>query len=157
MYDYYKGFLIREGTEGLDGAKLRTLYEAVGWCNSDLPVWQNEKFEIAMRNSAWAFTVWDKEELIGMVRVVSDKVMVASLQDLIILEKYRNIGLGKKLVEKCVAKLPCGNWSARTTPEYYAFYKKCGFEMPQAENATMEYNGFRMSRKDRMRTPLKNE
>ena len=92
MYDYYKGYIIREGNDGIDGAKLRQLYEAVGWCSSALPAWQNEKFEIAMKNSAWAFTVWDKDTLIGMVRVVSDKVMVASIQDLIILEKYRKIG-----------------------------------------------------------------
>ena len=149
MYEYYKGLVIREGTIGVDGAKLRTLYESVGWCGSDLPVWQNEKFEIAMRNSAWAFTVWDKDILIGLVRVVSDRVMVASIQDLIVLEKYRNMGLGKKLVEKCISKLPCGNWSARTTPENYAFYEKCGFSMPGTENATMEYNGFRLSWKDR--------
>lgn len=72
MYDYYKGFIIREGTNGISGAKIRKLYEAVGWCNSSLPNWQNEKFEIAMNNSAWAFTVWDGDELIGMIRVVSD-------------------------------------------------------------------------------------
>jgi len=30
MYDYYKGLVIREGTWGLDGARLRKLYEAVG-------------------------------------------------------------------------------------------------------------------------------
>ena len=86
MYDYYKGYLIREGTTGIDGTKLRELYEAVGWCNSSLPDWQNEKFEIAMNNSKWAFTVWDNDKLIGMVRVVSDGVMVASIQDLIVLE-----------------------------------------------------------------------
>ena len=152
MYDYFKGYLIREGTEGINGAQLRKLYEAVGWCDTSLHEWQNEKFEIAMKNSAWAFTVWDDDALIGMVRVVSDRVMVASMQDLIILEKYRKIGLGKRLVEKCIAKLPCGNWSARTTPENYDFYIKCGFSMPQETNATMEYNGFRLSRKDRIKS-----
>lgn len=69
----------------------------------------------------------------------------------IIREGNDGIG-GKKLVEKCIAKLPCGNWSARTTPENYDFYKKCGFSMPEETNATMEYNGFRMSRKDRVQT-----
>lgn len=150
MYEYYKGLIIREGTVGVDGSKLRKLYESVGWCGCDLPAWQNEKFEIAMKNSAWAFTVWDKDELVGMVRVVSDKVMVASIQDLIVLESYRRRGIGKKLVEKCLSKLPCGNWSARTTPENYDFYKDCGFSIPQTDNATMEYNGFRLSWKDRM-------
>jgi len=93
MYDYYKGYNIREGNDGIDGAKLRELYEAVGWCGTNMPAWQNEKFEIA--------------------------------------------------------KLPCANWSARTTPENYEFYIKCGFSMPEETNATMEYNGFRMSKKDR--------
>ena len=149
MYDYYKGLVIREGTNGVSGDRLRSLYEAVGWCGAALPAWQNEKFEIAMQNSAWAFTVWDKENLVGYVRVVSDKVMVASIQDLIVLEQYRNIGLGKRLVEKCIEKLPCGNWHAQTTPENYEFYKKCGFEMPSENNATMEYNGYRKSREKR--------
>lgn len=107
MYDYFRGLVIRDGTDGPDGATLRALYEAAGWCSPAMPRWQDEKFEIAMRNSAWAFTVWD----------------------------------GKKLVEKCLAKLPCGNRSARTTPENYAFYEKCGFSMPKSDNATMEYDG----------------
>ena len=39
-------------------------------------------FEVAMKNSAWNFTVWDKEELVGMVRMVSDQMMVAYIHDL---------------------------------------------------------------------------
>lgn len=132
MYEYYKGLVIREGIEGISGTKLRRLYAEIGWCGPSMPEWQNEKFEIALHNSAWAFTVWDKDELIGFVRVVSDKVMVASIQDLMVKENYRKQGLGKKLVEKCLEKLPCGNWAARTTPEYYNFYKKCGFSMPNS-------------------------
>ena len=35
MYDYYyKGLIIREGTEGVSGGQLRSLYEAVGWCDA---------------------------------------------------------------------------------------------------------------------------
>ena len=149
MYEYYRGLIIREGNTGISGADLRKLYEAVGWCSSAMPAWQNEKFEVAMKNSAWAFTVWDKEELVGMVRVVSDQMMVAYIQDLIVLEQYRNKGIGRKLVEKCIAKLPCGNWGARTTPENYEFYRKCGFSMPKADNATMEYDGYMLSKSER--------
>ena len=77
MYQYYKGLLIREGIEGIAPELLRGLYEKIGWCGKELPQRQNEKFTEALRNSAWGFTVWNKEELVGMVRVVSDKVMVA--------------------------------------------------------------------------------
>ncbi len=146
MYEYYKGFVIREGNEGISGTILRDLYTEIGWCNPSMPGWLNEKFEIALFNSAWAFTVWNKNELIGFVRVVSDKVMVASIQDLMVKDNYRNKGLGKKLVELCLQKLPCGNWSARTTPEYYKFYEECGFSMPYSDNSTLEYDGFRKAR-----------
>jgi Predicted P-loop ATPase fused to an acetyltransferase len=148
MYQYYKGLIIREGTYGISGQTLRKLYLEIGWCNNQLPQWQNEKFEIALHNSAWAFSVWDGEELIGVVRVVSDRIMVASIQDLMVKERYRKQGIGKKLVELSIQKLPCGNWSARTTPEYYKFYGKCGFVMPNANNTSLEYNGYLKARAD---------
>lgn len=111
MYDYYKGYIIREENDGIDGAKLRELYEAVGWCGSALPAWQNEKFEIAMKNSAGAFTAWDKDALIGMARVVSDKVMAASIQDLIIPENY-------DFYKKCGFSMP---EETNATMEYNGF------------------------------------
>ena len=148
MYEYYKGFIIREGNQGINGNKLRELYTENGWCGPSMPEWQNEKFEIALYNSAWAFTVWNKDELIGFVRVVSDKVMVASIQDLMVKDNYRKQGLGKKLVELCINKLPCGNWSAKTTPENYIFYKECGFSMPSSDNATLEYDGYKKAKID---------
>ena len=61
MYEYYKGYVIREGNEGIAGADLRKLFEAVGWCSASLSEWQNEKFEIAMKNLTWAFTLWKLE------------------------------------------------------------------------------------------------
>lgn len=142
MYQYYKGLLIREGTEGIEPELLREIYEKIGWCSKELPRLQNEKFTEALRNSAWGFTVWDKEELVGMVRVVSDKVMTASIQDLMILPEYRKRGLGRFLVSICLQKLPCGNWSARTTPENYEFYMKCGFSMPDPHNSALVYDGY---------------
>jgi GNAT superfamily N-acetyltransferase len=143
MYEYYNGYVIREGNEGISGNQLRQIYQDVGWINPSLPVWQNEKFEIAMKYSAWAFSVWHEDELIGMVRVISDRMMVASIQDLMVKSEHRNKGIGRKLVNLCLQKLPHGNWSAQTTPENYEFYKHCGFEMIEpSKTATLSYNGF---------------
>ena len=47
MYQYYKGILIREGTEGIPSQQLRELYEKMDWCSPSMPQWQNEKFSIA--------------------------------------------------------------------------------------------------------------
>lgn len=149
MYQYFNGYVIREGNEGISGKKLRALYESVEWISPELPDWQNEKFEIALKNSAWAFTVWHKNELVGMVRVISDKMMFASIQDLIVLKEHRKNGIGRKLVELCLQKMPHGGWAAQTTPENYEFYKHCGFEIPDHfQTETLTYNGFFQARKD---------
>lgn len=149
MYQYFNGYVIREGNDGISGEKLRSQYRNVGWISDELPAWQNEKFEIALRNSAWAFTVWYRNDLIGMVRVVSDKIMVASIQDLMVMLEHRKKGIGEKLVNLCLQKLPHGSWSAQTTPENYDFYKKCGFEITeQSKSTTLIYNGYKIARCD---------
>lgn len=143
MYEYFKGYIIREGTEGITGDKLRTLYVQTGWVSPTTSNFQNEKLEIALRNSAWAFTVWDKEKVIAMVRVVSDKVMVATIQDLIVKEEYRHQGIGTKLIKLCVQKLPHGLWLARTNQEIWQLYEECGFEIDnKSEKSTMIYDGY---------------
>lgn len=57
--------------------------------------------------------------MIAMVRVISDKVMTANIQDLMVNKDYQKRGIGKKLVELCLQKLPHGNWWAHTTPKNY--------------------------------------
>lgn len=148
MYQYFNGYIIREGTKGISGLQLRTLYEGVQWVCPELPLWQNEKFEIAFRNSAWAFTVWYQEDLVGMVRVISDKMMAASIHDLIVLKEHRKNGIGRKLVALCLQKLPHGSWFAQTTPENYEFYQLCGFDMPYEDNATLTFNGYLRAKMD---------
>lgn len=149
MYQYFKGYIIREGSAGISGEQLRTLYEDVEWISHEMPTWQNEKFKFALKNSTWAFTVWYKSELIGMVRVISDKMMVASIQDLMVLKEHRKKGIGRKLIELCLQKLPHGGWSAQTTPENYEFYKLCGFEMPNnLQSETLTFNGYFRAKKD---------
>ena len=87
-----------------------------------------------------------------MVRVISDKMMFAAIQDLLVLKEHRKRGVGRKLIELCLQKLPHGAWSAQTTPENYDFYKYCGFEMPEcSQNETLAYNGFSKAKKYRHR------
>lgn len=149
MYQYFNGLIIREGAEGLLGNNIKNLYYDAGWISPDQPKWQDEKYEISFKNSTWVYTVWDKEKMIAMVRVVSDKVMTATIQDFVVNKEYQMKGIGKKLIELCLQKLPHGNWWAHTTPENYDFYKKCGFQFPNTEyNATLTYMGFKKARID---------
>jgi ribosomal protein S18 acetylase RimI-like enzyme len=90
--------------------------------------------------------------MIGMVRVVSDKIMMATIMDLVVRSDYRGKGIGKKLVELCVQKLPHGDWFAHTSANNFDFYRKCGFEVFEvldlSENGTCAYYGYIKARKE---------
>jgi ribosomal protein S18 acetylase RimI-like enzyme len=148
MYQYFNGLVIREGTEGVSADRVEELFKDAGWVRNT-PTWQQEKFSLIFQNSTWAFTVWDQEEMIGMVRVVLDKIMVATIMDLVVRSDYRGKGVGKKLVELCVQKLPHGDWFAHTSANNFDFYRKCGFEvLDLSENGTCAYYGYIQARKE---------
>ncbi|MFO1445350.1 GNAT family N-acetyltransferase [Bacillus sp. Bva_UNVM-123] len=148
MYQYFNGFVIREGTDDVPADCVEALFENAGWVRST-PSWQKEKFTLIFKNSTWAFTVWDNDRMVGMVRVISDKIMAANIMDLVILSDYRGKGIGKKLVELCVQKLPHGDWFAHTSANNFPFYEKCGFEVKDlTKNGTCAYYGYIQARKD---------
>lgn len=37
MYQYYKGFIIREGAEGLNWDMIKNMYNEVGWISTSQP------------------------------------------------------------------------------------------------------------------------
>ncbi len=148
MYEYFNGLVIREGTKDVPAESVEALFQDAGWAK-ETPDWQKEKFTLIFENSTWAFTVWDDNQMVGMVRVISDKIMAATIMDLAVLTPYRGRGIGQKLVKCCVQKLPHGDWFAHTSADNFSFYKQCGFEVRDlSENGTCTYYGFIQARKD---------
>lgn len=148
MYQYFNGLVIREGTEGVPAEYVENLFKDAGW-SRDIPNWQKGKFALMFKNSTWAFTVWDNDEMIGMIRVISDKITAATILGLVVHSNYRGKGIGQKLVELCVQKLPHGDWFAHTSSNNFSFYEKCGFEVKDlSKNGTCAYYGYIQARKD---------
>ncbi len=148
MYQYFNGLVIREGTIGVPAEGVENLFKDAGW-TKHTPDWQKEKFTLIFENSTWAFTVWDSNRMIGMVRVISDKIMAASIMDLAVLTEYQGRGIGQKLVDLCVQKLPHGDWFAHTSANNFNFYKKCGFEVKDLSgNGTCAYFGYIQARQE---------
>ncbi|WP_096187764.1 GNAT family N-acetyltransferase [Evansella halocellulosilytica] len=147
MYEYFQGLVIRESTNEVPPEKVESLFQDAGGARHT-PNWQKEKFSLIFKNSTWAFTVWDDEKMIAMVRVISDQIMAATIMDLIVHSTYRGKGIGKKLVECCVKKLPHGDWFAHTSANNYEFYKRCGFDVNDlSQNGTCVYYGYIEARK----------
>ena len=148
MYQYVNGLVIRDGTEGVPAAQVENLFKDAGWAR-DIPSWQKEKYTLIFQKSTWAFTVWDVDRMVAMVRVISDKIMAANIMDLVVLSEYKGRGIGRRLVELCVQKLPHGDWFTHTSAANFSFYEKCGFEVKDLnENGTCAYYGYIKAREE---------
>jgi GNAT superfamily N-acetyltransferase len=54
----------------------------------------------AVKQSSWVATAWEGDRLVGLVRVLSDFVYVAYLQELLVHADYHHQGVGKELLDR---------------------------------------------------------
>lgn len=76
--------------------ELANLYEDVKWTAYTNDIEQLKK---AIDNSLKVWTVWNKDKLVGLARVVGDDYTIIYIQDILILEDYQNKGIGSKLLK----------------------------------------------------------
>ena len=75
----------------IDKIKLQKLFKSVEWKSAEYP---NRLYE-AIKNSSYVMTVWDNEELIGLISAISDGYINVFITYLLVSPNYQNKGLGK--------------------------------------------------------------
>ena len=78
-------------------------------------------------NSASVVFVFDREQLIGFGRAISDGIIQAAIYDVAVLASYQGNGIGKQIVEKIVNSLPGCNFVLYASPGKEPFYQKLKF------------------------------
>jgi len=116
------------------------LYKAGGWWKSS---YDSSKINDLIQGSFAFAVIIDKKtsKAIGMGRIISDGVSDAYIQDLVILKKYRNLGIGKKLVKFLIdfCKSKKITWLALIAePDQDKFYEPLGFK-PMNKYIPMKY------------------
>ena len=77
------------------------LYQSVGWINyTSCP----EMLEEAYKNSLCILGAFEKEKLVGVVRVVGDGISIVFVQDILVLPKYQRKGVGSALMRAILKK-----------------------------------------------------
>jgi ribosomal protein S18 acetylase RimI-like enzyme len=103
------------------------LYNIVGWKNyTNNP----DMLEKAYENSLYILTAWDKEKLIGALRIVGDGYSIIYIQDIVVLEEYQHTGIGSKLMTDAISKYKNVYQKVLLTENESstkAFYEKIGF------------------------------
>ncbi len=84
-----------------------------------------------INNSSSIITVWKREKLIGFGRATSDQVFRAVLWDIVVENKFQNLGIGKFIVKSLLESKSVSNVKKvyLMTTHFEEFYKSCGFSI----------------------------
>jgi len=87
----------------INNDELLDLYNSLGWTNYTNE--QNkDKLQIAIKNSSYVVQCRKNGNLIGLARCISDDVSICYLQDILVRSDYQRIGIGRKLISKCLER-----------------------------------------------------
>ena len=103
------------------------LYNDVGWSSYTKNI---DSLIKSIKNSLKVISVWDKDLLVGLIRVVGDGHSIIYIQDILILQKYQNRGIGKRLIEIILDKYKNVLLTDKEEKNIL-FYKKVGFSMAE--------------------------
>ena len=106
---------------------LQKLFVAAGWSDGGETAEMLQNFNVPFINSTLVISAWDNTELIGVVRVLSDKMFRSIIYDLIVLPEYQGQGIGQELIKRCIDCYPNSEWLVQTTNEISPYYEKIGF------------------------------
>lgn len=118
---------IREGG-AIPAKQVREFFDVLGWAQFEglLPD--------LLLNSTFVVSAWDGARLVGLARVVSDRVYSSMLHQVGVHPEYQRHGLGSELVQRCVARFAHTHFVLTTgDSSHEAFYARFGFQ--RAANA----------------------
>jgi N-acetylglutamate synthase-like GNAT family acetyltransferase len=104
---------------------------------------KNRSFETVKRSveNSLCFGMYNSEDrLVGFARVVSDFAVFAYIMDVFIIEDYRKLGLGKKLMDN-IMQHPDLQGLQRimlATSDAHSLYGKYGFRLTESAGKLME-------------------
>jgi len=111
--------------------QLYYLFYSAGWTGSESTPdpYILKNFNAPFINSTLVISAWDNGRLVGVVRVLSDKIIRSVIYDLVVDPEYRNKGIGTELIKKCIEHFPSTEWLVQTEKHISGFYEKFGFKI----------------------------
>lgn len=107
-------------------AEARDLYRA-STLGERRPIDDDARFTTMLGEANLTITAWDREELVGISRCLSDFVWVTYLADLAVRVSHQRQGVGKELIRRSQAAAPRANLLLLAAPAAEAYYPHIGF------------------------------
>ena len=83
--------------------------------------------EKIFKNSYGVVFVYDKDQLVGCGRVLSDGICQAAIYNVALLEQYHGKSLGREMIQSLIEQVEGCTISLYTHPKTVALYEKFGF------------------------------
>lgn len=109
--------------------QIQDLFLSVNWVSGEYP---NRLYKVLM-NSSTIITAWDKDRLVGLVRVLDDTEMVAYVHYVLVHPEYHGNGIAGHMIEMVKEKYK-NYLYLEVMPEERknaGFYQKHGFQIMQ--------------------------
>lgn len=117
--------VLRDTLDGLSPARIATLYRRAPLLRkTDNP----ERLWEAFEASSLVLTLWESDRLVGLARVLTDGVQAADLCDLAVEPDVQGAGVGKRLIDEILDRLPGTELVLRDSNLSTGFYERIGFE-----------------------------
>jgi len=106
---------------------VKDLYDDVNWTIYTKDI---SRLINAISNSLFVVTAWDKDKLVGLVRVVGDGIIIIYIQDILVLKEYKRKGIGTNLIYAIFEEYKSVRQKVLLTddtPQTRGFYESLGF------------------------------
>lgn len=115
---------IREGLEGLTPSRISTLYRRAPLLR---PTGDREAIRRMFEKSQLVLSAWNGDHLLGIARVLTDGELYALLADLAVEPDVQGYGIGKRLIEEIMQRIPGAELILRDSDISAGFYERLGF------------------------------
>lgn len=112
-------------TEPINPEDLQNLFQQTDWAQRRTPL----DIQQMLDRSQLTLGVWDDDRLIGFVRVVTDDIYRAWIEDLVVDHNYRKQRIASHMLDKLLKRLEHIELvMVDCPPELKRFYAKSGFQ-----------------------------
>lgn len=110
----------------IEKSKLVELFTSVGWKTAEYP----NRLKKAIKNSEYVMTIWDNDDLIGLISAIDDGAVNVFITYLLVKPEYQKQGLGKIMMNDFCKKYEgFGRRILSTELDKEIYYNKFGFNI----------------------------
>ncbi|MDO4156403.1 MAG: GNAT family N-acetyltransferase [Oscillospiraceae bacterium] len=106
-----------------------------------------EQTEIAMKNTIFRVSVYDKDRIVAMARMIGDMGLNYYIKDVVVRPEYQHKGIGKMMMHELMQFIQQNGLSGTdifvelcAMPDKIPFYEKLGFSANEAQRLKITYH-----------------